>query len=478
MVVTYNPSHSLLRHGWHGTVLPDVWKMCCVSCSLALLLCNVYNPIRQAVRDGGKKTFLYYVFHDCDAFFALFASFVTFILAFFNSTVFARWWKLRELMGTVSGRTVDTTMMLASFVGEERELHEQMRLLWLAHALHVASVHKLSAAQAEGVLAGLVEQELLKPGGEYDAIERCVANAGGLSTSTPFAVVYGWFLRRFTRSLGAPGAIVAPECRGAALQLVQGNLSVMRSAAADVLMYLSTPVPLAYTHLLEVTVTTHVLIAPLGLVPRLLWMAVPGCFFVTLTYGAQFGAILAQLCGATRRNSGAILRSYFTGCAAPATGTTASCASASTCSRRSTRRATTPSTPPTSCARRASRRSRCRAPSGRATPTAAPTAATATAAAATRWSWWRTPRTRSPPRAPRQTASARRRRGRTAARTCAARRPTATTRTAACAGGAASRARGWARRPWRSRRRSSSRRRPAAPTRRDRRIAGARRSPD
>ena len=300
MVVTYNPSHSLLRHGWHGTVLPDVWKMCCVSCSLALLLCNVYNPIRQAVRDGGKKTFLYYVFHDCDAFFALFASFVTFILAFFNSTVFARWWKLRELMGTVSGRTVDTTMMLASFVGEERELHEQMRLLWLAHALHVASVHKLSAAQAEGVLAGLVEQELLKPGGEYDAIERCVANAGGLSTSTPFAVVYGWFLRRFTRSLGAPGAIVAPECRGAALQLVQGNLSVMRSAAADVLMYLSTPVPLAYTHLLEVTVTTHVLIAPLGLVPRLLWMAVPGCFFVTLTYGAQFwrnsGATLAQFC--------------------------------------------------------------------------------------------------------------------------------------------------------------------------------------
>jgi hypothetical protein len=31
-------------------------------------------------------------------------------------------------------------------------------------------------------------------------------------------------------------------------------------------------------------VTIYVMMAPLGLVPRLLWMAVPGCFIVTLIF--------------------------------------------------------------------------------------------------------------------------------------------------------------------------------------------------
>jgi predicted membrane chloride channel (bestrophin family) len=43
-------------------------------------------------------------------------------------------------------------------------------------------------------------------------------------------------------------------------------------------------VPLAYTHLLEMMVVMYVLMAPIGLVPRLLWMAVPGCFVTTLIF--------------------------------------------------------------------------------------------------------------------------------------------------------------------------------------------------
>ena len=42
--------------------------------------------------------------------------------------------------------------------------------------------------------------------------------------------------------------------------------------------------PLAYTHLLEMMVVMYVLMAPIGLVPRLLWMAVPGCFVTTLIF--------------------------------------------------------------------------------------------------------------------------------------------------------------------------------------------------
>lgn len=46
----------------------------------------------------------------------------------------------------------------------------------------------------------------------------------------------------------------------------QGNVSAMRGAASDCLMYLSTPVPLAYTHLVDMMVTIYVLMAPVGLV--------------------------------------------------------------------------------------------------------------------------------------------------------------------------------------------------------------------
>lgn len=97
------PRFSALQH---VSVLPDVWRMCAFTVCLSFLLCQVYNPIRRAVRDGQKKTLLFYLFHDCDAFFNMCTTFVTFILSFFNATVFTRWWRLRELCGTVNGRTV------------------------------------------------------------------------------------------------------------------------------------------------------------------------------------------------------------------------------------------------------------------------------------------------------------------------------------------------------------------------------------
>ena len=97
------PRFSALQH---VSVLPDVWRMCSFTVCLSFLLCQVYNPIRRAVRDGQKKTLLFYVFHDCDAFFNMCTTFVTFILSFFNATVFTRWWRLRELCGTVNGQTV------------------------------------------------------------------------------------------------------------------------------------------------------------------------------------------------------------------------------------------------------------------------------------------------------------------------------------------------------------------------------------
>jgi len=140
MTVTYSPRELLVFSHLKGTVLPEVWRMCAFTCALAYALCHIYNPIRRTVRDGGPKTILYYIFHDCDAFFGLCTSFVTFILSFFNATIFGRWWKMRELCGTVNGRTVDTCVLLSAYIKDQEQLDEMLRLLWLAHALHVHSV--------------------------------------------------------------------------------------------------------------------------------------------------------------------------------------------------------------------------------------------------------------------------------------------------------------------------------------------------
>ena len=58
MTVTYRPKELLVFSHLKGTVLPEVWRMCAFTCALAYALCHVYNPIRQTVRDGGKKTFV------------------------------------------------------------------------------------------------------------------------------------------------------------------------------------------------------------------------------------------------------------------------------------------------------------------------------------------------------------------------------------------------------------------------------------
>ena len=276
MTVAYKPRRPVLFM-YTGTVLPSVWKISVITMMCALALCFVYNPIRRAVARGEKKSFLYYVFHDCDAFFAMMTPFVTFVLSFFNATVFQRWWKLRELCGTVNGKTIDTTVTISAFFDSEEERNAMIRFLWLAHALHAESIHlKSDREQGRARLLELSSEGLIQGEEELHALMQC----SNLKSSTALSIAYGWFLQRFRDALSD----IDPSCRSGLITTVQSNVSAMRGAASDVLMYLSTPVPLAYTHLLEVTVTIYVLIAPFGLVPRLLWMAVPGCFVVTLIF--------------------------------------------------------------------------------------------------------------------------------------------------------------------------------------------------
>uniref|UniRef100_A0A7S4BFB7 Uncharacterized protein n=1 Tax=Chrysotila carterae TaxID=13221 RepID=A0A7S4BFB7_CHRCT len=170
-----------------------------------------------------------------------------------------------------------------SHPGEMREMCEIRasccRLPLLACHAHGSSAASVLVALAERAFFFRLhgQEGLLREGVEADALRSCTT----LASSTPLSIVYGWFTTKLRESIIRD---VPPPMQAAVLTLVQTNISAMRGAAADVLMYLSTPVPLAYTSLLEFMVTIYVLMAPLGLVPRLLWMAVPGCFVVTLIF--------------------------------------------------------------------------------------------------------------------------------------------------------------------------------------------------
>lgn len=87
-------------------------------------------------------------------------------------------------------------------------------------------------------MQGLLDDALLTKG-EAEALRPMA-----LDSSTPLSVAYSWFNAHFSRVLRRD---VPPSMHGALLNRVSGNVSKMRGAAASVLMYLSTPVPLAYT---------------------------------------------------------------------------------------------------------------------------------------------------------------------------------------------------------------------------------------
>ena len=128
-------------------------------------------------------------------------------------------------------------LKLRRYIKRREDYEELLRLLWLAHALHVTSIDPLVTSDPEHamerVLRGLREDGLI-------AAEECEAlRPTTLATSTPLSIAYGWFTCRLRTAMLRD---VPPSLHSGLLQIVQANISAMRGAASDVLMYLGTPV--------------------------------------------------------------------------------------------------------------------------------------------------------------------------------------------------------------------------------------------
>ena len=55
-----------------------------------------------------NQDLLMHLFRDMERVLTYFTGFLTFILSFFNSITYSRWWKMRELCGGIIKRTVNT----------------------------------------------------------------------------------------------------------------------------------------------------------------------------------------------------------------------------------------------------------------------------------------------------------------------------------------------------------------------------------
>jgi len=297
MTIKYASQASVFLR-WHGTVLPITWKLMALTGLLSCFVTYVYDQHQKAVKRG-SVSFTYYLFHDSEKFFGIATTFVTFILGFFIVIVFARWWKLRDLCGVVVSRAQDTAMFMvetlqgplreqdrkASSLKQDRalvqaaqeDIREIARYTALVEALFFMTVR--GDEMKEGLLklcdmscGSLPDRMLLEKGSEeHQALLRCDCNR--------HEVVCGWLLRRHKQN-------IAKRVKDGGklhyiLYTTNAHLWDLRAAAAAALMHRDTPIPIGYTHLLDVFVKIYVFTAPVALAPLLLWSAPPVVMVLT-----------------------------------------------------------------------------------------------------------------------------------------------------------------------------------------------------
>jgi predicted membrane chloride channel (bestrophin family) len=247
--------------------------MCALSFAIAMASCYIYAPVRKEVQEKGLDAdvgvrFVWHLFSNAHIVQGLLTTLLTFIMGFYNSNVFSRWWKLRVLCGIVSGALVDTSVFVAVYVNEPNGNPE--RLLWyrrslinllsLAQRLHIRQAKRVNDTNFDRIL----ELELV----DKRSTMHTLISRGEVSMNDALA----WFMDLFCECV--QDGHVRPGMKMEALRAIQIDVSKARGAAADVPMYLEeTSMPSAYRHLVEMMVTFYVLITPVGLVHQMFWTA-------------------------------------------------------------------------------------------------------------------------------------------------------------------------------------------------------------
>lgn len=268
------------------------------------LACIVYDPLRRGVKmerlDPWQKLVLN-IFKDMEKVLTFFTGFITFILGFFNSIVFNRWWHMRELCGNIVEASQNTAMHIAVFYVKEPSeekggaaaliaaRRDLIRLLALGQALALQACCRVRDH------SWLIERGLLLEGSEEHRVLQSLASHG-------YNEVFGWHIARAYACM--EDGMVDDKVFSSVLYSQRWSMLNASNCAEDLMMYLNEQIPLAYSHLLELMTKVYVLIMPVALVPSLLWIAIPIAPIVTLFFYGFFRLGTSMLMDPFQQDSG------------------------------------------------------------------------------------------------------------------------------------------------------------------------------
>jgi predicted membrane chloride channel (bestrophin family) len=141
-------------------------------------VCYWYDGIRKAE----SKTFWHHLLDDANKLLHYLTGFITFILGFFNSVVYSRWWELRCLCGRLMSATLDQAAHVTTYYtnakGDPSTLRKKrrklIRSLGLSQALIFQACHRVRDH------SWLIENDLMDEGSpEHQALKTIAMNQGG-----------------------------------------------------------------------------------------------------------------------------------------------------------------------------------------------------------------------------------------------------------------------------------------------------------
>jgi len=307
----YKPGETLLLRV-SGTVVPTVWRMSLITAVVTYVACLVYDPLRRGERAetlGHYEKLLLNIFLDMDRVLKYLTGFLTFILGFFNSTVFNRWWQMRELCGNIVEASENTALHVAVFFvrpprGEgdgaaalQAARRDLIRLLGLGHALTLQACHRVRDHE------WLIARRLLERDSDEHKILQRISGPG-------YNEVYGWYISKAYAYMEQ--GMVDEKNFSSVMYSQRWALCCASNNAEDLMMHLNQQPPLAYSHLLELMVTLYVIITPVALVPSLLWTAIPISPIVTLFFYGFFRLGTSMLMDPFQKDSGFDTNSFLT----------------------------------------------------------------------------------------------------------------------------------------------------------------------
>lgn len=272
---------------WRGSI----WQFLWAELLLAMALCSLVLFMWIALF-GGKSIYeitsiVKEFVEDVRYIHSRFQAAMALMLGFYTSTIYGRWWRVRELIGTIVDKINDTTVQIVALIqdnpqnvtmdhaettGDSAEEIENkaegkgkrsfrtaktvdaatvrrnaVRYLNLSHALLVGDLFEKEKNQFTG-LESLHECGLLTLQ-EYDSLD-------SMSPRNRHAIPLVWLLELTNETMSDTQSY---HIGSSLLFNITGNVSGIRGAMADLYMYQNTPMPLAYVQLVNFAVRFYIL---------------------------------------------------------------------------------------------------------------------------------------------------------------------------------------------------------------------------